>query len=131
MPNERGQSANRRPDYEIKALNKDTQARQRVGAAWLKDDGSGQIYIKLEPFVTLSGSMNIALTAFPTEEEGPYELPGVGDRVAARSRRTTPEADEFSDNSEDDRPPRRRRQPRAVLTPSRSPSHRPATRSRS
>lgn len=109
MPNERGRSAGRRPDYEIKALNKETQARMRVGAAWLKDDGSGHIYIKLEPFVVLRGEVDMAITAYPTEEEGPYELPGR--EVSERSRRTTREAEEFPDEPEDPlvRRPRSRR----------------------
>lgn len=110
MPHERARSANRRPDYDIKALNKETQQRMKIGAAWLRDDGSGQIYIKLEPFVVLRGEVDMAITAYPTDEEGPYELPGVGERVAARSRRTTPEANEFQD--EDVAPRRRRTAPR-------------------
>ena len=63
----------RRPDYEIKALNKDTQERGPIGAGWLNEDGS--IYLKFNPFVVLPVGAHMAITAFATEEDGPFERP--------------------------------------------------------
>lgn len=63
----------RMPDYEIKALDKATQERGKIGAAWLQDDGS--IYIKFERFAAIPTGKGFAITAFPVEEEGPYERP--------------------------------------------------------
>ena len=88
----------RRPDYEIKVLDKDSQERMKVGAAWLKEDGS--IYIKLERFVVLQGGGQFAITAFPVDEEGPYERPEGG------LRRSDPE----------DREDTERRSPRVTRT---------------
>ena len=101
MPVERDDR--RRPDYVIKALNKDTDQRAPIGAGWLKEDGS--IYLKFNPFVTIDGGANVVITAFMSDEDGPFERP-----LGPRGR--DPEVD-------DDRGPRRtrtrvtRRNPRA------------------
>lgn len=70
---ERERERGRRPDYVIKALDKDTQERGTIGAGWLQDDGS--IYIKFERFAVVPVGARYAITAFPAEEEGPYERP--------------------------------------------------------
>lgn len=57
--------AGRRPDYRLKALNKVTEAKGELGAAWLNPEG--HISIVLNPFVMVPNSPDIVLTLFPTE----------------------------------------------------------------
>lgn len=52
----------RQPDYDLHALNKTTNAKAQVGAAWIKEDGS--IGIVLNPFVTIPAGGQIMLTLF-------------------------------------------------------------------
>lgn len=53
------------PDYEIRALNKETQEKANIGAAWKKPDGS--ITLVFNPFVTVPTGKKFAITAFPVE----------------------------------------------------------------
>jgi len=55
--------AGRTPDFVLKALNKETDKKGKVGAAWENDDRS--VSISLDPFVVLSGQDSIVLTLFP------------------------------------------------------------------
>jgi hypothetical protein len=55
----------RKPDYWFKAMDKATENRGKVGAAWLNDDGS--VSIDLNPFTVLVSSPNLVLTLFPIE----------------------------------------------------------------
>ena len=56
----------RKPDFVIKALNKETQERAPVGGMW--NNGDGSFYIKFNPFVVLPPGGVLAITAFPNEE---------------------------------------------------------------
>lgn len=53
----------RKPDYDLSAMNKHTDEKARVGAAWKEDDGS--ISIVMTPFVTLQSSKSLVLKLFP------------------------------------------------------------------
>lgn len=52
----------RAPDYIIKAMSRDGQLKQRVGAAWLNAEGS--ISLKLDAFVVLNGQNDPIITLF-------------------------------------------------------------------
>lgn len=52
----------RMPDWELRYLNKDTDEKGQVGAAWTNDDGS--IRIKLNPRVVLEAGPDCVLTLF-------------------------------------------------------------------
>lgn len=56
----------RKPDYRLKALNKDTDERNTIGAAWLNADGS--INISLEAFIVLQASPHLVLTLFTIDD---------------------------------------------------------------
>lgn len=56
----------RKPDYRLKALNKDTDERNTIGAAWLNADGS--ISISLEAFIVLQASPHLVLTLFTIDD---------------------------------------------------------------
>lgn len=53
----------RKPDFVLKALNKDTDAKAKVGAAWNNPDGS--ISVELNAFVVIPASRGLVLTLFP------------------------------------------------------------------
>jgi hypothetical protein len=56
----------RKPDYKISALNKRTDEKGTVGAAWLNENGT--ISIVLDPFVTLTQTgKDLLLTLFPAD----------------------------------------------------------------
>lgn len=59
----------RRPDYNLNALDKNTEQKGRVGAAWLNDDGT--IRVKINPWVVLTGGDSLVLTLFPSGEPRP------------------------------------------------------------
>lgn len=56
----------RPPDLLLKALNKATNEKRKVGAAWYNRDGS--ISVDLDAFTTLVSSPDLVLTLFPDEE---------------------------------------------------------------
>jgi hypothetical protein len=56
------QTRGRTPDWEFRYLNKDTEERGQVGAAWTNDDGS--IRVKLNPCVVLRGGAEYVFTLF-------------------------------------------------------------------
>lgn len=51
------------PDYRIAAMNKVTDLKGRVGAAWKNNDGS--ISLVLDAFITLTSSKDLVITMFP------------------------------------------------------------------
>lgn len=55
----------RQPDYRLAALNKSTDEKSNVGAAWENDNGS--ISIRLDSFVVLKGSKDLVLTLFKSD----------------------------------------------------------------
>lgn len=57
----------RMPDYQVKAMNKETSRSHRVGAAWLNDNAS--ISIDLDEFVVLAGKDRPVITLFPWEDK--------------------------------------------------------------
>jgi hypothetical protein len=60
---------NRKPDYDLAAMNKRTGERNyRCGAAWKNDDGT--ISIKLDPFIVLdANNPGIVVTLFERKEK--------------------------------------------------------------
>lgn len=58
-------SAPRPPEYILKAMDKLTNDKSRVGAGWCEKDGS--ISLILDRFVTLSGRDSIVLKLFPND----------------------------------------------------------------
>lgn len=57
---------NRKPDYRVAALNKGTDEKGVVGAAWINDNGS--IAIILDPFVNLQQQgRQLLITLFPSD----------------------------------------------------------------
>lgn len=53
----------RKPDYRLGAMNKSTDEKASVGAAWINEDGT--ISVTLQMFVTLRANKNLVLTLFP------------------------------------------------------------------
>jgi hypothetical protein len=56
----------RKPDYRLSAMNKDTDEKGRVGAAWKNEDGT--ISVVLDPFITLTSSKDLILNLFPEKQ---------------------------------------------------------------
>lgn len=71
MPKNLVKGSGRRPDYDVRGMNKMTNERAKIGGAWLNSDGS--ISVVLEPFVTLVSSKDLVVTLFPRSErsDGP------------------------------------------------------------
>lgn len=57
----------RKPDYNFRALNKATEERGRLGAAWNNQDGS--ITVVIDPFVVVPTGKQFLLTLFPYKAE--------------------------------------------------------------
>ena len=55
----------RKPDYQVSALNKGTENKGNVGAAWKNDNGT--ISIVLNKFVVLNQADDLLITLFPPE----------------------------------------------------------------
>jgi hypothetical protein len=55
----------RKPDYWVKAMDKATNAKAKVGAAWKNPDGS--VSIDLNAFVVLTASPDLVITCFPVD----------------------------------------------------------------
>lgn len=58
----------RKPDYWLKAMNKTTNEKRKVGAAWDNKDGS--ISIDIDAFTVLHAHPGLVLTLFPIERGG-------------------------------------------------------------
>lgn len=58
----------RTPDYDVKAMNKDTDEKRRIGAGWKNGDGS--ITIVLDAFTTLQSAPALIITLFPRTPTG-------------------------------------------------------------
>lgn len=57
----------KQPDYVIKALDKVTNEKGKIGAAWKNDDG--RITIIFDAFVKVSVGKDFVITAFPEKAE--------------------------------------------------------------
>ena len=57
----------RKPDYKFKVLNKSTELKGEIGAAWKNTDGS--ISVVLNPCVVLNANDDLVLNLFPQDEE--------------------------------------------------------------
>lgn len=57
----------RKPNFRVAALNKVTDERGNIGAAWSNPDGT--ISIRFDPWVTVPQGKDIVITMFPTKEE--------------------------------------------------------------
>lgn len=57
----------RTPDFVVKAMQRETDRSQRIGAAWMNDNGS--VSIDLDPFVVLEGKDRPIVTLFPWDEK--------------------------------------------------------------
>lgn len=58
---------NKKPDYRIKALMKDTGVKGEIGAAWINPNAT--ISIVLDPFIKLESSPNLVITLFLRSDE--------------------------------------------------------------
>lgn len=61
----------RKPDYWMKAMNKDTNEKRKIGAAWLNPDKS--ISIDIDSFTTIESSPSLVITLFPIDRSKKYE----------------------------------------------------------
>lgn len=59
-------SESRKPDFTVKALNKSTDEKGRVGAAWTNKDET--ISVVLDAFVVLHGGKDLLITLFPPDQ---------------------------------------------------------------
>lgn len=57
----------RKPDYIVKALDKQTDDKARVGAAWQNPDGT--VSVVLNSFTVLKGGKETLITLFPNKGE--------------------------------------------------------------
>lgn len=57
----------RKPDWDVRAMNKATDEKATIGGAWNNDDGS--IAIILNPFVFLESKKELLVTLFPRREK--------------------------------------------------------------
>jgi len=57
----------RKPDYRVGALDKETDAKSNVGAAWLNEDGT--ISLILDAFIVIHGGKARLITLFPNKEK--------------------------------------------------------------
>lgn len=55
----------RKPDYWVKAMNKDTNEKRKIGAAWVNSDGS--ISVDIDAFTVLQSSPSLVVTLFPID----------------------------------------------------------------
>lgn len=53
----------RKPEFRVAAMDKETDEKNSVGAAWINEDGT--ITVKLDAFVHLVSSPNLLITLFP------------------------------------------------------------------
>ncbi len=58
----------RTPDYNVKAMNKATGEKARIGAGWLNEDNS--ISIVLNSFTIIESNPNLVITLFPYDRKG-------------------------------------------------------------
>jgi len=57
----------RTPDYNVKAMNKATNEKARIGAGWLNEDNS--ISIALNSFTIIESNPNLLITLFPYDRK--------------------------------------------------------------
>lgn len=62
---------NKRPDFILKAVNKNTEKRTRVGAAWVNPNRS--ISVKIDPFVVLQETDGFHFMLYPQDEANDKE----------------------------------------------------------
>ena len=55
----------RKPDYKVSALNKRTECKGPIGAAWINDDKT--ISVILDEFISLTQDGHLLITLFPAE----------------------------------------------------------------
>lgn len=55
----------RKPDFLVKAMNKATSEKRKIGAAWRNKDGS--ISIDIDAFTVLTSSPDLVVTLFPID----------------------------------------------------------------
>lgn len=55
----------RKPDYWVKAMDKATNEKRKVGAAWSNPDGS--ISIDIDAFTQINSSPDLVITLFPID----------------------------------------------------------------
>lgn len=59
--------AGRKPDYNVHAMDKGTEEKSRIGAAWGNPDGS--ISIKLNPFIALTSHPDLVIMLFLNDRD--------------------------------------------------------------
>lgn len=61
--------AGRQPDFHVHAMDKRTDEKARVGAAWQNENGS--ISVVLNPFTVLASTPNLVITMFVNDRKKP------------------------------------------------------------
>ena len=59
----------RKPDFWVKAMNKATNEKRKIGAAWTNQDGS--VSIDMDAFTVLHSSPDLVITLFPIDRTTP------------------------------------------------------------
>lgn len=62
----------RKPDFWVKAMNKRTDEKRKIGAAWQNEDGS--ISVAIDCFTVLEASPDLVVTLFPVDTKEPPPL---------------------------------------------------------
>lgn len=57
----------RKPDYRVGAMNKKTDQKNNIGAAWINPTGS--IAIVIDNFIVIEGGPDMLITLFPNKDE--------------------------------------------------------------
>lgn len=55
----------RKPDFWIKAMNRATNEKRKIGAAWRNEDNS--VSLAIDPFTVLESSPDLVITLFPID----------------------------------------------------------------
>lgn len=63
--------AARKPDYWVKAMNKGTNEKRKIGAAWANPDKS--ISIDIDAFTVLHAHPDLVITLFPIDRSSPVD----------------------------------------------------------
>ncbi len=58
-------NAPRKPDYWVKAMDKGTNEKRKIGAGWKNPDGS--ISVDIDAFTVLVSSLDLVVTLFPID----------------------------------------------------------------
>lgn len=79
--------AGKKPDYDVACLDKETEFKGRVGAAWINPDGSVSVVLNHRVSLPTQNGTNLLITLFPTTSKA--VLKGVpSDKPASQASST-------------------------------------------